>query len=113
MRARLALLVAAVSVLTLVAFLVPLALLVRTVAADRATVRATADAQSLVTVVGTADTATIRLTVDQLATESARPVTVFLPDGTVLGAPAPVRPPWRWRSGGRASPPSPGGGARW
>ncbi|MEW2376070.1 HAMP domain-containing sensor histidine kinase [Micromonospora sp. NPDC047812] len=89
MRARLALLVAAVSVLTLVAFLVPLALLVRTVAADRATVRATADAQSLVTVVGTADTATIRLTVDQLATESARPVTVFLPDDTVLGAPAP------------------------
>ncbi|MFI7606752.1 sensor histidine kinase [Micromonospora sp. NPDC049366] len=89
MRARLALLVAAVSVLTLVAFLVPLALLVRTVAEDRATVRATADAQSLVPVVGTADAATIRLTVEQLAADSGRPVSVYLPDGTVLGAPVP------------------------
>ncbi|MFC4019077.1 ATP-binding protein [Micromonospora sp. GCM10011542] len=92
MRARLALLVAAVSVLTLIAFLVPLALLVRTVAEDRATVRATADAQSLVPVVGTADAATIRLTVEQLAAESDRAVSVFLPDGTVLGAPAPRTP---------------------
>ncbi|WFF04568.1 HAMP domain-containing sensor histidine kinase [Micromonospora sp. WMMD1076] len=89
MRARLALLVAAVSVLTLVAFLVPLALLVRTVAEDRATVRATADAQSLVPVVGTEDAATIRLTVEQLAADSGRPVSVYLPDGTVLGAPVP------------------------
>jgi signal transduction histidine kinase len=87
-RARLALLVAAVSVLTLIAFLVPLALLLRVVAEDRATVRATADAQSLVPVVGTADTATIRLTVEQLAAKSGRPVSVFLPDGTVLGAQA-------------------------
>ncbi|SIN41244.1 sensor histidine kinase [Micromonospora cremea] len=92
MRARLALLVAAVSVLTLIAFLVPLALLVRTVAEDRATVRATADAQSLVPVVGTADATTIRLTVEQLAAESGRPVSVFLPDGTVLGAQAPRTP---------------------
>ncbi|WP_422735335.1 ATP-binding protein [Micromonospora sp. WMMD729] len=92
MRARLALLVAAVSVLTLIAFLVPLALLVRTVAQDRATVRATADAQSLVPVVGTADAPTIRLTVEQLAAESGRPVSVFLPDGTVLGAQAPRTP---------------------
>ncbi|MET7876126.1 HAMP domain-containing sensor histidine kinase [Micromonospora profundi] len=92
MRARLALLVAAVSVLTLIAFLVPLALLVRTVAEDRATVRATADAQSLVPVVGTADAATIRVTVEQLAAESGREVSVFLPDGTVLGAPAPRTP---------------------
>ncbi|RQX13137.1 two-component sensor histidine kinase [Micromonospora ureilytica] len=92
MRARLALLVAAVSVLTLIAFLVPLALLVRTVAEDRATVRATADAQSLVPVVGTADAATIRLTVEQLAADSGRPVSVFLPDGTVLGAQTPRTP---------------------
>ncbi|WP_229401530.1 sensor histidine kinase [Micromonospora okii] len=92
MRARLALLAAAVSVLTLVAFLVPLALLVRAVAEDRATVRATADAQSLVPVVGTADAATIRLTVEQLAAESGRPVSVFLPGDTVLGTPAPRTP---------------------
>ncbi|WP_320068673.1 HAMP domain-containing sensor histidine kinase [Micromonospora sp. RTGN7] len=92
MRARLALLAAAVSVLTLVAFLVPLALLVRDVAEDRATVRATADAQSLVPVVGTADVATIRLTAEQLAAESGRPVSVFLPGDTVLGTPVPRTP---------------------
>ncbi|WP_433112700.1 hypothetical protein [Micromonospora sp. CA-246542] len=78
MRARLALLVAAVSVLTLVAFLVPLALLVRTVAQDRATVRATADAQSLVPVVGTADAPTIRLTVER-ARRGVRPTGECLP----------------------------------
>ncbi|MFU8853561.1 sensor histidine kinase [Micromonospora sp. SL1-18] len=92
MRGRLALLAAAVSVLILTAFLVPLALLLRTVAADRATVRATADAQSLVPVVGTADPDTIRLAVEQLTTEKGRPVNVFLPDGTVLGAPMPRTP---------------------
>ncbi|NES30860.1 HAMP domain-containing protein [Micromonospora terminaliae] len=86
MRGRLALLVAAVGVLVMVAFLVPLAVLVRTVAADRATVRAAADAQSLVPLVGTADPDTVRLTVDQLAAGSRREVTVFLADGTVLGA---------------------------
>ncbi|MFI9639130.1 sensor histidine kinase [Micromonospora sp. NPDC051925] len=89
MRRRLALLVVATTCLTLVAFLVPLALLVRTVAEDRATVRATADVQGLVPVVGTADTPTIRLTVEQLTAESGRPVSVFLPDGTVLGAQEP------------------------
>ncbi|MFI7425355.1 ATP-binding protein [Micromonospora sp. NPDC049836] len=92
MRGRLALLVAAVSVLVLTAFLVPLALLVRTVAADRATVRATADAQSLAPVVGTADPDTVRLTVEQLTAASGRQVSVYLPDGTVLGTPAPRTP---------------------
>lgn len=92
MRGRLALLVAAVSVLVLTAFLVPLALLVRTVAADRATVRATADAQSLAPVVGAADPGTVRLTVEQLAASSGRQVSVYLPDGTVLGTPAPRTP---------------------
>ncbi|MCW3815513.1 HAMP domain-containing histidine kinase [Micromonospora sp. DR5-3] len=87
MRGRLALLVAAVSVLVLTAFLVPLALLLRTVAADRATVRATADAQRLAAVVGTADPDTIRLTVEQFAADSGRSFSVFLPDGTVLGTP--------------------------
>ncbi|MEU5720752.1 HAMP domain-containing sensor histidine kinase [Micromonospora sp. NPDC047738] len=92
MRGRLALLVAAVSVLVLTAFLVPLALLLRTVAADRATVQATAEAQSLVPVVGTADPDTIRLTVEQRAADSGRPISVYLPDGTVLGTPVPRTP---------------------
>ncbi|WP_431728839.1 sensor histidine kinase [Verrucosispora sp. TAA-831] len=91
MRARLALLVAAVSVLIVIAFLVPLALLLRTSAEDRATARATADAQGLAPVVGTADSETVRLTVDQLV-QNGRPVSVFLPDGDQLGAPAPRTP---------------------
>ncbi|WBC14275.1 HAMP domain-containing sensor histidine kinase [Micromonospora sp. WMMA1998] len=88
MRGRLTLLVAAVGVLVMIAFLVPLAVLVRTVAADRATTRAAADVQRLVPLVGTADPATIESTVDQLGADTGRDVSVFLADGTVLGAPA-------------------------
>ncbi|MEV1287611.1 HAMP domain-containing sensor histidine kinase [Micromonospora sp. NPDC049679] len=90
MRRRLTLLVAATTCLVLVAFLVPLALLVRTVAQDRAVVAATADVQAIVPVVGTADRTTLRLTVEQL--DHTRPVTVFLPDGTVLGTAVPRTP---------------------
>ncbi|MEV0719662.1 HAMP domain-containing sensor histidine kinase [Asanoa sp. NPDC050611] len=88
MRRRLTLLVAATTTLTLIAFLVPLALLLRGVAEDRATGRATADVQGIVAVVGVGDRDAIALTVDQLVA-SGRPVTVFLPDGgPPLGEPA-------------------------
>ncbi len=86
MRSRLALLVLATTSLMMIAFLIPLALLVRQVAEDRATVRATADVQGIVTVVGTADLASLQLTVERLAAESGRPVSVYLPNGPVLGA---------------------------
>ncbi|MCR6487991.1 HAMP domain-containing histidine kinase [Amycolatopsis sp. OK19-0408] len=92
MRKRLALLVTAVMTLVLVAFLVPLAILLRSVTADRAVTAATAKAQSLTSLVATADAATLRPAVDQLNTTAGHPVTVFLPDGTVLGAPAPRTP---------------------
>ena len=85
MRSRLALLVLATASLVMIAFLVPLALFVRQVAQDRATVRATADIQGLVTLVGTGDEQQIRFGVEQLAAKSGRPVTVFLGDGAVLG----------------------------
>lgn len=88
MRKRLALLVTAAMSLVLVAFLVPLAILLRSVTADRAVTAATAKAQSLTSLVATADTRTLRPAVDQLNTTGGHPVTVFLPDGTVLGAPA-------------------------
>jgi signal transduction histidine kinase len=81
--------VAATSCLTLIAFLVPLALLLRSVAADRATTRATAAMQGIVPVVGTADTESVRVTVQQLTADTGRAVTVYLPDGSVLGTPAP------------------------
>lgn len=88
MRRRLALLAAATTFLVLVAFLVPLALLVRTVAADRAVNGATQRAQSLTPLVATAERADLRLTVDQVNATGDHPVSVFLPGGEMLGAPA-------------------------
>ncbi|GAB3810999.1 sensor histidine kinase [Micromonospora zhanjiangensis] len=87
MRRRLTLLVAATTCLVLLAFLVPLAVLLRGVARDRALVAATTEAQGVVAVVGTADRAALRLTVEQV-TATGRSMTVYLPDGTVLGTPA-------------------------
>lgn len=83
MRRRVLLLVAATVSLVLVAFLVPLAVLVRGVAADRAVQDATARAQALISLVATADPAGLALTVQQVDG-----VTVFLPDGSRLGVPA-------------------------
>ncbi|MEV4512127.1 HAMP domain-containing sensor histidine kinase [Dactylosporangium sp. NPDC049525] len=88
MRWRLALLVAAAMTLVLLAFLVPLALLLRGVAADRAVSAATTQAQSLAVLVATADPQSLRLAVEQVNVDAARPVTVYLPDGTTVGPPA-------------------------
>jgi signal transduction histidine kinase len=85
MRRRLTLLVAATTLLVLVAFVVPLALLVRQVAEDRAVSRATDVLQAIVPLVGTSDDTGLELA----ATAQGLPVTVFRPDGRVLGAPAP------------------------
>ncbi|KAA0941098.1 sensor histidine kinase [Streptomyces apricus] len=85
MRRRLTLLVAATMCLALIAFVVPLALLLRTVAQDRATATAAADAQSLVSLVGTADPETLRSSVEHMAAGARGPLTVYLADGTVLG----------------------------
>ncbi|MGX7675221.1 sensor histidine kinase [Plantactinospora sp. DSM 117369] len=90
MRRRLTLLVAATTGLVLLAFLVPLAVLLRGVAADRAVVAATADVQALVPLVGTAGQDGLRLAAEQVGAAADRPVTVFLPDGAVLGDDAPL-----------------------
>ncbi|WP_433374008.1 HAMP domain-containing protein [Actinoplanes sp. CA-142083] len=82
MRARLTLLVAATTVLVLLAFLVPVALLVRQVAADRALSRADDVVQTIVPLVGDQEALRLAVTVQPV------PVTVFLPDGSVIGAPA-------------------------
>ncbi|MEV4628409.1 HAMP domain-containing sensor histidine kinase [Micromonospora sp. NPDC049523] len=89
MRRRLTLLVAATMCLVLLAFLVPLAVLLRRVAVDRATNSAVAAVQSVAALVGSADPDALRFSVEQVAAESHRPVTVFLADGSVLGTPAP------------------------
>jgi signal transduction histidine kinase len=84
-RSRLTLLVAATTCLVLVAFLVPLALLVRRVAENDATSRATVKVTAVAAVVGTS---TRTDEVDSaIAVQSPR-ISVFLPDGTVRGAPA-------------------------
>jgi signal transduction histidine kinase len=88
MRRRLALLVTPTACLVLVAFLVPLAVLVREVAEDRAVVAATAEVQGLVPLAATTDAAGLAT----LASGAGRPVTVYLPDGSSVGAPAPRTP---------------------
>ncbi|MFD8525888.1 HAMP domain-containing protein [Streptosporangium canum] len=88
MRRRLALLAVATTSLVLVAFLVPLAVLVSTVAAERATAAATAKAQSLAAVVALGDRDSLDATLRQVNGSADTPITIFLPDRTSLGAPA-------------------------
>ncbi|MFC4947437.1 sensor histidine kinase [Pseudonocardia sp. GCM10023141] len=88
MRRRVLVLVAATTSLVLVAFLVPLALLLRTVAADRAVQGASVEAQALSSLVATTDRAGLALAVAQVDANSAADISVFLRDGSVLGAPA-------------------------
>src|SRR5580704_1690713 len=90
MRLRLILLVLAISSLILVSFLLPLALLLRTFAADRAASSATAQAQWMAPLVATLSPADLRLTVARVnAQASGERTTVFLPGGQMLGPPAP------------------------
>lgn len=84
MRRRLALLVAATTTLVLIAFLVPLALLVRQVTEDRAISRANDVLQAVVPQIGTSDPAALALTVEGLPL----PVSLFPPEGPALGTPA-------------------------
>nr|WP_239028601.1 HAMP domain-containing sensor histidine kinase [Pseudonocardia acidicola] len=72
----------------MIAFLVPLALLLRTVAADRAVQGATVEAQAVSSLVATGDRAALALSVAQVDATSAYDVTLFLADGTRLGAAA-------------------------
>ena len=88
MRVRLILMVGATSSLILVAFLVPLALLVRAAATDRAMSAAIVEAQAMAPIVATADDKTLALAVAHANSSGKHPVTVFLPDGRVVGAPA-------------------------
>jgi signal transduction histidine kinase len=94
MRLRVILLMVATSSLVLVSFLVPLALVLRTLAADHAISTATAQAQSIALMVtalttGELTTSELGLTIDEVSAPADTPVTVFLPSGTELGEPAP------------------------
>jgi methyl-accepting chemotaxis protein len=93
MRRRLALVSLAVTVLVALAFLVPLALLVRNQAADRALLRAERDAQAMAAALAVAPvTGNTMLTPAVaeallLAFGAEDGVTVIFPDGTQVGAP--------------------------
>lgn len=84
MKNRLILLTLATSSLVLVAFMVPLALLLRTTAAEHASDNAATQAQTTASLVATLEPGELPVVVSQ----ASRPTTVFMPDGTVIGQPA-------------------------
>jgi signal transduction histidine kinase len=86
MRLRIILLVFTISSLILVSFLVPLALLVRSFVADRATSSATARSQWVAPLVATLDPGDLRLTIARVNEQNpTEPTTVFLPGDQELG----------------------------
>jgi hypothetical protein len=93
-RTRLAVTAAAVTAMIVVAFCVPLGWLTQVVAATRALDAAKLESRSLAGAISAVpgQSATIAQLVEQANAGTPRPVTVYLPDGTVLGAPVPVDP---------------------
>jgi signal transduction histidine kinase len=88
MRRRIVLVSGATTVLVLVAYLVPLLVLVRQVAQTRTMAAADASAQTVVTVLLTvAGKDEARIGVDSVNAAGPLRTTVFYPDGTQLGAP--------------------------
>ncbi|HET6755418.1 MAG TPA: HAMP domain-containing sensor histidine kinase [Jiangellaceae bacterium] len=88
MRRSLALLVAATTSLVLVAFLVPLAVLIRSATAEQAVSEASGQASALAPLVATADRAAVELAVDTVQADTGHSFTVFYPNGEAVGAPA-------------------------
>jgi signal transduction histidine kinase len=104
MRRRIVGVSGATTVLVLIAFLVPLLVLVRQIAQTRAMAEATANAQTVVTVLlSVSGREQARLGVDSVNAAGPLRTTVFYPDGTRLGAPASVDDDVRLASSQRAS----------
>jgi signal transduction histidine kinase len=85
---RILLLVLATSSLILVGFLVPLAMLIRATAADRAVAATTLEIQAMAPVVASAPVDRLGSAVAAINSDAAHPVTVFLPGGRTEGVPA-------------------------
>lgn len=110
MRLRIIALVVATCSLVLVSFLVPLALVLRTLAADRAISNATVEAQSMAPLVTMLPDRSLEQTVALVNASTTTPVTIFLPDGVVAGIAAPSSPSIRLaRHGESFSTSVPGG----
>lgn len=92
MRARLALTAAAVTAMIVLAFCIPLGRLIQVVAANRALEAAKLESRSLAGAISAVpgQAATVAQLVEQANAGSPRPITLYLPDGTVLGPQVPV-----------------------
>jgi signal transduction histidine kinase len=79
---------AATTSMVVVAFVLPLAFLLRDLATQRAVTKAVLESQSLVSVLAAVDSGARPGVVESLRAHTTDEVSVFLPDGTVLGRPA-------------------------
>ncbi|HUZ53522.1 MAG TPA: HAMP domain-containing sensor histidine kinase [Streptosporangiaceae bacterium] len=104
MRLRVILLVLAIGSLILVSFMLPLALLLRTFAADSAVSGATIRAQFMAPLVATLHhTSDLQVAVDQVNQQNlSEPVTIFMPSGQRIGAQVPVSPGVRLAETGKS-----------
>src|SRR5256714_13687577 len=88
MRRRLVALAATTTIMVALAFLIPLAVLVRTLARDRALSAAELEAQSLAPVLAlTSDTTALDAAVRATDPGARGRMTILLPDGTTVGGP--------------------------
>src|SRR3954471_6193710 len=91
MRRRLRLLALATTSMVVLAFVAPLAWVLRDVARQRAAAKATQEAQSLASVLPVIDTTAARVqVVNALRSHTTDVVTVYLADGSTIGAPVPA-----------------------
>jgi signal transduction histidine kinase len=81
-------LVGATTFLVLVAFFIPLAAMVRTIAADDEVTRAAVEAETLVPVLVREEPEVLALSLESLSHGEPYRFSVFMPDGRVIGAPA-------------------------
>lgn len=113
MRSRLALTAAAVTGMIVLAFCIPLGRLIQVVAANRALEAAKLESRSLAGAISAVSDqpATIAQLVRQAGAGSPRPISVYLPDGTVLGRPIALDPQVALARTGRSfTAEGPGGG---
>src|SRR5204863_8975078 len=85
MRKRLAVMAAATTSMVVIAFVLPLAFLLRDLASQRAVTKAVLESQSLVSVLAAVDAGSRPGVVESLRAHTSDEVPVFLPNGTVLG----------------------------
>ena len=112
MRHRLALTAAAVTSMIVLAFCIPLGRLIQVVASNRELDAAKLESRSLAGALGAVtEPAIVKQLVEQATAGNAHPTTVYLPDGTVLGAQVPADAEVELARSGRAfTAAGPGGG---